>query len=83
MAQSFKMLLQFLMFTEGFMRGEEDAEGHEEQRSPFITSPKNKSGRWKNGRDRSKGVRQEDKQYNPPPKYRPHFITYAKLTKPQ
>jgi hypothetical protein len=36
------------MFTEGFMRGEEDAEGHEEQRSPFITSPKNKSGRWKN-----------------------------------
>jgi hypothetical protein len=63
------------------MCGEEDVEGHEEQRSPFVTSLKNKSGRWKNGRDRSKGVRWEDKQSNPPPEYHLHFITYAKLTK--
>jgi Retrotransposon gag protein len=40
MAQSFKTLQQFLLFVKGFMRGEEDAEGHEERSSPFVTSPK-------------------------------------------
>jgi hypothetical protein len=64
------------------MRGEDDTEGHEKQRSPSVTSSKNKSGRWKNDCDHSKGVRREDKQSNPLPEYRPHFTTYSKLIKP-
>jgi hypothetical protein len=55
------MLQQFLFFTEGFMRGEKDTEGKEEQLSLSVTSPKNKNGRWKTDRDRPKGIRRENK----------------------
>jgi hypothetical protein len=64
------------------MRGEEDAAGHDGLRSPFVHSPKNKSGHWKIGRDRSKGIHREEKQYNSLLEYRPHFTSYVKLTKP-
>jgi Retrotransposon gag protein len=40
MAQNFKNLQYFLLFTEGFMRGEEDTEGHEDHKSPSVPSPK-------------------------------------------
>jgi hypothetical protein len=50
MAQNFTFLQQFLLFAEGFMRGEEDATGYDDRRSLSIHSSKNKGGRWKNSR---------------------------------
>jgi hypothetical protein len=43
-AQNFTTLQQFLLFTKGFMRGEEDAIGHDDRKSLSVHSPKNKGG---------------------------------------
>jgi hypothetical protein len=65
------------------MRGEKDATGYDDRRSPSVHSPKSKGGRWRNSRDRSKGIRRNEKKSNSLPEYRPHFTSYAKLTKPR
>jgi hypothetical protein len=40
MAQNFITLQQFLLFTKGFIRGEEDAARHDDRRSPSVHSLK-------------------------------------------